>query len=193
MFKIRSLNIWITKRMKSRRLIAVTALLVLNCPFFAMPVRAERSEISPDASSSRIVVKACPEKVYKSILKLRNRTPDTIKELSHGANHSLLEETFPDLPVVGKAKCVYKETYEPFDRIGYKMVSSDKFKAFEGEWRLKPLSGGIETEVSLSSFVDLALPIPFGKQLTRMQTARGVKKRLKQVKTDSETRALSMM
>ncbi|MBK9145452.1 MAG: hypothetical protein IPM23_23505 [Candidatus Melainabacteria bacterium] len=178
--------------MRSPRLIAATALLALACPLSAMPAPAGKSEISPHASSARILVKACPERVYESILKLRKKTPDTIKELSRDANHSLLEETFPDLPVVGKARCVYKETYEPFERIGYKMVSSDKFKAFEGEWRLKRLSSGVETEVSLSSFVDLALPIPFGKQLTRMQTARGVKQRLKQVKTDSETRALSM-
>lgn len=71
------------------------------------------------------------------------------------------------------------------------MIRSAKFKAFEGKWMLHPTDDGEGTKLSLSSFVDVDLPVPFAKQLTSMTTMKGVKRRLKEVKANSEKLALS--
>lgn len=159
---------------------AVVAVQILSAT--ALPAFAENCQ-----STSDIFVKAKPEVVYNAILKLRDDTKDTVKELSHDGNHScVLEETFNNLPIIGDAKCVYKEVYVPYKKIEYNLVRSEKFKAFEGKWTLTPSEDGQGTNVCLSSYVDIDLPVPFAKQLTKMQTARGVKKRLKMVKTACE-------
>lgn len=69
------------------------------------------------------------------------------------------------------------------------MVSSDKFKAFEGKWELKELPEEKSTEVSLQSFVLLDLPVPFLRQLTNTQTIKGVRDRLAEVKKLAESKA----
>lgn len=157
-------------------LVAIQFVVSSNLPVYA-----------DDCSSSSIIVKAKPEVVYNAILKLREETKDTVKELSRdGQNACVLEETFENLPVIGQAKCVYKEVYVPYKKIEYNLVRSDKFKSFEGKWTLTPMDDGQCTNLALSSYVDLDIPVPFGKQLTKMQTARGVKKRLKMVKLACE-------
>lgn len=149
----------------------------------ALPAQAD----DKGASVSQILVKAKPETVYNAIIKMRDESKDTVKELSRDGQHScILEETFDGLPIIGEAKCVYKEVYVPHQKIEYSMVKSDKFRAFEGRWTLYPTPDGQATNVSLSSYVDLAIPVPFAKQLTKMQTMRGVKRRLKTVKTTCE-------
>jgi hypothetical protein len=159
---------------------AVVAAQILSAT--ALPAFAENCQ-----STSDIFVKAKPEAVYNAILKLREGTKDTVKELSHDGNQScVLEETFNNLPLIGDAKCVYKEVYVPFKKIEYNLVRSEKFKAFEGKWTLTPSADGLGTNVCLSSYVDIDLPVPFAKQLTKMQTSRGVKKRLRMVKLACE-------
>jgi len=155
----------------------------------ALPVQAEDHK---DASVSDIVVKAKPEAVYHAIIKLREETKDQVKEVSHDGHSCVLEETFEGLPIIGQAKCTYKETYAPYKKIEYSLVNSEKFRAFEGKWTLSPCEDGESTHLSLSSYVDVELPVPFAKSLTKMQTMRGVKRRLKMVKTACEAPAVSM-
>jgi hypothetical protein len=150
----------------------------------ALPAQSEETNCQ---SSSAIVVKAKPEVVYNAILKLRDDSKDTVKELSREGQHAcVLEETFNNLPIIGDAKCVYKEVYIPYKKIEYNLVRSEKFKAFEGKWTLTPTEDGQTTNLSLSSYVDIEIPVPFAKQITKMQTARGVKKRLRMVKLACE-------
>jgi hypothetical protein len=142
-------------------------------------------------SCQEIIVKATPEAVYNAIRRLRDDSQDTVKELSHEANHCLLEERFPGLPIVGEAKCVYKEVYTPFSRIEYSMISSDKFKAFEGRWVILPTADGTATRLSLSSYVDVDIPLPFAKQLAKIQTSHGVRERLQEVKASCEKKQVA--
>lgn len=134
----------------------------------------------------KVVIKAPPKIVYDTILNLRKSYPQNVKELSRSKQHCLVEETFNVLPVIGKAKCVYKETYVPHKQVSYKMVESPRFKAFEGRWTLTPLNGGKHTNLALSSFVDPGINLPFARQITKMETKKGIKKRLTAVKKKSE-------
>lgn len=168
----------------------VVSIAVASCILLGVPlsVHAEEREPAKGSSFSEIVVNAKPEEVYKAIIKLRDESKDSVKELSREGPHAcILEETFDHLPIIGDAKCVYKEVYVPYRTIEYYMVRSEKFRAFEGRWQLSPAPSGEATNVSLSSYVDLAIPVPFAKQLTKMQTMKGVKKRLKDVKTICES------
>ena len=151
----------------------------------------EDAKNAPRGSCQEVIVKASPEAVYKTIIGMRNDSDDTVKELSHQANRCVLEERFPGLPLVGEAKCVYEEVYTPYSRIEYSMVRSDKFKAFEGRWLIVPTEDGTATRLSLSSFIDVDLPLPFAKQICKLQTSHGVKERLQEVKSTCEKNQLA--
>lgn len=134
----------------------------------------------------KVIIKAPPNVVYSSILSLRDSYSQNVKELSKTKEHCLIEETFNVLPVIGKTKCVYKETYVPNKQVSYKMVESERFKAFEGKWTLTPHNDGKHTKLALSSYVDPGINLPFAKQITKMETKKGIKKRLHAVKRNSE-------
>lgn len=169
----------------------VVSALVATTIAVATPLAAVANEKA--ASIQQTVINAKPEVVYNAILKLRDESKDTVKEVSRDGQHScVLEETFDDLPVIGKAKCTYKEVYIPYKKIEYSMIKSEKFRAFEGTWLLSPTEDGQGTNLSLSSFVDVDLPVPFCKQLCKMQTMRGVKRRIKLVRSSCEKQSLSM-
>lgn len=171
---------------------SVVSALVASTIVVAAPLAAVAGE-SKSASKLETVINAKPEVVYNAILKLRDESKDTVKEVSRDGQHAcVLEETFNDLPVIGTAKCTYKEVYIPFKKIEYSMVKSEKFRAFEGSWLLSPTADGQSTNLSLSSFVDVDLPVPFCKQLCKMSTMRGLKRRLKLVRESCEKQTLSM-
>ena len=147
---------------------------------------------SADADSAQrgpcheIIINATPEAVYKAIIQLREDSKDTVKQLSQESNSCVLEETFGPLPFVGDVKCVYKEVYTPCRRIEYSLVRSSRFKAFEGRWTINPTADGASTRLSLSSYVDVDIVIPFVKQITRIQTSMAVKERLQEVRMTCE-------
>lgn len=143
------------------------------------------------ASQSHLVVNAPPKQVYESIIKLRLESNNKIREVENKGSTCLIEEKFDNLPVIGKAFCVYKETYIPYKIIEYSMVNSDKFKAFEGRWNIAPANNGNHTMLTLTTYIDVDIKVPFAKQLTKIQTMSGVKRRLKAVKELSETKKLS--
>lgn len=140
----------------------------------------------PDPVVSKIQVNAKPDVVIEAIRHLRQDEPPGVKCLSHNQHESLIEETFDGLPVVGKAKCIYKETYAP-TRVDFHMVESDKLKAFDGWWRLTPISSTV-TEVELATGVDTGLHVPFARQITNASTMREIKQQLVDVKKSAETR-----
>lgn len=137
--------------------------------------------------TSKLTIQAPADVIYDTILGLRHNTPNVVKELEKSGDTAVLEETFQDLPFVGKAKCTYQENYTPCKSVEYHMLHSDKFKCFEGMWSLSPSADGKSTDVQLSSHIELDLPIPFLKQVTNTQTLKGVKERLEKVKQISES------
>lgn len=141
---------------------------------------------------SSLTVNAPSNLVYRAIVNLKEDEGDDVKALSRKGNECLVEEIFSDLPMIGKAKCIYKETYTPGKRIEYKMVESDKFKTFEGCWRLTPSADGEKTTVSLSSVVEIDTCMPFAKQIAAMQTKKEVKERLTTLKKVCEKEQVSV-
>lgn len=139
--------------------------------------------------SEHIKVQAEPRVVYECIRALRYKPDSHVKELKNTDREATLEEHFTKLPIVGEANCTYVEKYTCDREVAYKMVSSDKFKAFEGKWELKELPDEKATDVCLQSFVLLDLPVPFLRQLTNTQTIKGVRERLAEVKKLAEAKS----
>jgi hypothetical protein len=137
--------------------------------------------------SAKTTVNCDPEHAWHAIRSLRNEDPQDVKTISQSPAEDILEETFDDLPVIGKATCRYKETYKPYERIDYSLINSDHFKAFEGSWVLTPTREG-QTIVELSSYIDTGLTIPFAHQITNMATMHNVRRRLEEVKKVAESR-----
>ena len=190
----------------SKRNIGMVSLVVASSAFVFL---SQSVEAKPDAQTTtikssdveaesaqrgcchEIVIKATPEAVYNAIVQLREESQDSVKQLSHEDNSSVLEETFPGLPFVGAVKCVYKEVYTPCSRIEYYLIRSARFRAFEGRWLIKPTDDGTGTRLSLSSYVDVDFPIPFVKQITKVQTSIAVKDRLQEVRQTCERMRLA--
>lgn len=171
-----------------RRLVLLSAAALIICP-------ATPSSAAPPKGfkgvSSHLVINARPQTIYEQIRALRHGEASGVKELSKTDSEAVLEEHFENLPIIGKAKCVYVEKYTPWSRIDYHMIESDKFKAFEGAWQLTPQNEkGVLVE--LCSFVDTGLPIPFGRQITNSQTMKDIKDRLQLVKRKAEASESSL-
>ena len=143
------------------------------------------ADVHPRGVSAAVIVNAKPNTIYAAIRGLRDEPDSDVKELSKDVSHSVLEEKFCGLPIIGQAVCVYEEKYQPSSRIDYHMLRSDKFKAFEGAWVLTPVSGH-STRVELRHYVDTGLRFPFARQLTDAQTTKDIKERLQEVKAKSE-------
>jgi hypothetical protein len=169
--------------------IAIRALLliIVTFSFASSSALAATEQCHPKRGvSSHIVVKARPHVIYETIRGLREKSGNSIKELEKTEDHALLEELFNGLPIIGNARCVYIENYLPDRKISYRMVESDKFKAFEGEWLITPTPGEQECLVEVSSFVDTGLRIPFARQMTDAAAVRDLERRLQEVKQVAE-------
>lgn len=125
---------------------------------------------------------------FDALKNLRNDDPDGTRILSSNENECVVEEIFDKLPVIGTATCVYKETYEAPNRVAFKMIRSDKLKAFEGEWTLTEVDNGKATLVKLQSYVDTGLKIPFAKQMTAAASHGEVKQHVETLKKHAELR-----
>jgi len=58
---------------------------------------------------------------------------------------SIVQEEY-HLPVIGDVKCRRQIVEYPHERIEFKMLTSDKFKALDGRWVLTPATEGIYVE-----------------------------------------------
>lgn len=162
-------------------LIAAGAALVSSAAY------AEKNQKKIGVIAEAIVM-APPELAFQSVRAMRDEDPSGCKVLSSSQNECVVEEVFDGLPVIGNAVCVYKETYEPSKTIGFKMIRSDKLKAFEGEWTFEPTDQGQHTLVRLRSYIDTGLKIPFVKQLTHIAGTSEVKRQLADLKQSAEAK-----
>ncbi len=169
-------------------LTSLTIGTVISFSIAAPQLAAAKSDKFPGVSE-HIKVNAEPRVVYECIRALRYKPDSHVKELKNTEREATLEEHFSKLPIVGSATCTYVEKYTNDKEVAYKMVSSDKFKAFEGKWELTELPDEKATEVTLQSFVLLDLPVPFLRQITNTQTIKGVRDRLAEVKKLAESKA----
>lgn len=131
-----------------------------------------------------VLVRGTPQEVFTAIQD--SRSSDRRKVLSVSGNSVLLEEKFNDLPVIGQARCRYREVEVPHQRIDYQIVDSKQFKRFDGKWELCPISGGKATMLKLTSCVDTYLKVPFSKRITDHGNKKDISRRLSDIKTRVE-------
>jgi|GEM_PF-319524 len=129
-----------------------------------------------------LVIKASPKTVFEGIQQSRSEDPTRRHVVSRNQDGAVIDEKLNNLPVIGSAHLVYREIEVPFKRIDYELVSSDKLKAFEGSWELTPLDNGRETKVSLKSYTEVKIWVPFAKEMSGAQTAKDITRRLGNLK-----------
>ena len=139
-----------------------------------------KSKYCKGGFTGSIVVNGPPCTVFAAIQNSRNS--ECRKVVSKSGNCVVLEEKFFSLPIIGDAKCKYKEVEMPPRRIDYKIVQSKQFKQFEGNWELCPVDGGKATLVKLTSKVEAYLKVPFSQKLTDHGTKKDIKRRLADIK-----------
>lgn len=135
---------------------------------------------------SKILIKAPPEVVWFSVHEERKHDPDIAysKVLEQGVNEQKLEQKFCLLPVIGSATCVMHHTEVPNQRIDYKLLKSDHFKAMEGSWIFTPAENGKATVLELSTHLDMGVPVP--KMIFNNLTQKKLDKRLAHIKEMAE-------
>ena len=140
----------------------------------------------PKPLIATIKISAPPEAVFKAIQKMRDSQEMHRKLMSYDGKVAKIKENLEGVPIYGKVECVWEETEIPFDRIDYKMLSSDKFKSGSGSWILTPSSDHKSTDLELQSFLDTNLHIPFAGEITKMGASKDNKVRLQHIKDMAE-------
>jgi hypothetical protein len=138
-----------------------------------------------DSVFSSVTVSASPKTVYDAI-KMQRMVDPARKLVSYAGAEAMIDENFSGLPVIGSAKCLYKEVESSPERVEYFLVQSDKFKRFEGCWTLTPVEGGRKTELKLSSYLETGVHVPFARQITNCSVKKDVLRRLGRVKVLAE-------
>jgi len=138
-----------------------------------------------DSVFSTVTVSASPQAVYDAI-KMQRSVDPARKLVSYAGVEAVIDENFSGLPVIGNAKCLYKEVESAPERVEYFLVRSDKFKRFEGCWTLTPIDGGRRTELKLCSYLETGVHVPFARQITNSSVKKDVLRRLGRVKVLAE-------
>lgn len=165
----------------------IVATLTAGAAIFSMQSPTLATDPKPEPVWAKIRVRAKPEIVLEAIRHLRQDEPPGVKCLSHSQHEQVIEETFVGLPVVGKATCIYKEFYEPPNKVVFHMVESDKLKSFDGFWQLTPVGPNV-TEVELATGVDFGIHLPFARQITNTSTLKSIHQQLADMKKLAETK-----
>ncbi len=172
-------------RMRSNRFSGVkVSLIALAVTALVSPAMAA-GNAQEDSVFSTVMVSASPQTVYEAI-KMQRQVDPARKLVSYQGAEAVIDENFSGLPVIGSAKCLYKEVESSPGRVEFQMVSSDKFKRFEGCWTLTPLEGGRRTELKLSSYLETGVHVPFARQITNCSVRKDVLRRLGRVKVLAE-------
>jgi hypothetical protein len=149
-------------------------------------VPSQAANSGKSAAEAAAIINATPQVVWNALHEERNHDPDLgySKVLSTTGNEHLLEQQFTGIPLLGKVIAVTKQREEPFSRIDYSLVRSDKFKSLEGSWVLTPLNNGKATKLELSSFLDVG--VPFSSGFIKNATEKKLNRRIENVKRLAE-------
>lgn len=176
--------LWAVFMRKNIYLQAKTTLIALAMLSLVSPAMAA-TDTDNDTVFSTVMVSASPQAVFEAIQMQRQVDPAR-KQVSYSGAEAVIDENFSGLPVIGSAKCLYKEVENSPARIEYRMVSSNKFKRFEGCWTLTPVDGGRKTELRLSTYLETGVHVPFARQITNCSVRKDVLRRLSRVKNLAE-------
>jgi hypothetical protein len=139
-----------------------------------------------EAVGSKIVINAPAEVVFEAIRKQRNSTEQHRHLESFDGHKAVIKENMENVPIYGKVECTWEETEDPYKRIDYKLVTSNKFKGGFGSWVLTPGPDGKSTTLEFTSYTDSGLMVPFAGTLTKNESMKTAKTRLDHIKEVSE-------
>lgn len=110
-----------------------------------------------DYVSSRILIKAPVEIVWKMVHEERETAPNLVYSKLHKEDANLLvfEQKWTIVPFLAATTCVISENETPYKRIDYKVIKSNQFKAMEGAWIFTPVDNGSATELELTTHLEL--------------------------------------
>ena len=138
------------------------------------------------AVGSTIVINAPPEVVFEAVRKQRNSVEQHRTLEKFDGKVAIIKEKLENVPIYGRVDCTWQETEDPYKRIDYKMLSSTKFKEGFGSWIFTPSADGKSTTLEFNSYTDSGLMVPFGGELTKMESMKTSKARLAHIKEVSE-------
>lgn len=164
-----------------RKTLALAALATLSFS----PAWAQENVVS-----GSITINAPAKAVWDAVHTERQNDPDLeySKVLEQHGNQALIEQKFNSLPVIGAAVCQLIQREVPLERIDYKLVKSDKFKALNGSWVLTPSPDGQSTTLALSSHLDTGMA--YSQGVIDLLTKKKIDKRLGNVKRAAEAVAV---
>lgn len=134
--------------------------------------------------TNTVILDAPPTQVWDAIKAARASDPAHRHVVSSNGPDYVIEETFNKIPMLGQVSCKYAEHEVADKKLQYKMISSDKFIAFNGEWELNSIGSGKQTALTLTSFVDTGCKLPFADKITRDSTKKSIDGRLAAVKNE---------
>lgn len=140
--------------------------------------------------TSSISINAPARIVWEAVHTERQNDPDLAysKVLEQHGNQALIEQKFNALPVIGEAVCQLIQREVPNERIDYKLVKSDKFRALNGSWVLTASPDGRSTTLELSSHLDTG--VAYSQGVIDLFTKKKIDKRLENVKRAAEAVAV---
>lgn len=140
--------------------------------------------------SGSISINAPARVVWDAVHTERQNDPDLeySKVLEQHGNQTLIEQKFNALPVIGAAVCQLIQREVPNERIDYKLVKSDKFRALNGSWVLTASPDGRSTTLELTSHLDTGLA--YSQGVIDLLTKKKIDKRLENVKRAAEAVAV---
>jgi hypothetical protein len=146
-----------------------------------------------NGAKAKIVINAPLEVVWKSVEEYRRRDPErtATKLVSQSQQSRIVEEQFAIPTIFGTAECLLSLTEIPTQRIDFKLLQSDDFKAMEGSWILTPSDDHNSTTLELTSYLDLGMPLP--RMIVNSIVKYKLERRLAAVKDIAINSALSSM
>jgi len=168
--------------MTKHRISLITMALVAISTAFSLSAGPAIANSKHNLLEQSLVIKAPAKLVFEGIQQSRSEDPTRRHMVSHNQDVAVIDEKLSNLPIIGSAHLVYKEIEVPFKRIDYELVESDKLKAFEGSWELTPLDNGRETKVSLKSYTEVKICLPFAREMSGAQTLKDINRRLGNLK-----------
>jgi len=159
-------------------LIAFLAFLLSASP-------ADAKNADKEGVRGHVTIKAPARIVWEAVHKERAEDPDLTysKVIEKQGDKVMLEQKFNGMPVIGEAVCLLEQTETINQRIDYKLVRSDKFKALRGSWILTELPDG-RTKLELHSVLNTGLP--FSEHIINHVLKGRIHKRLERVKVSAE-------
>jgi hypothetical protein len=142
-----------------------------------------------DYVSSRILINAPVEIVWKMVHEERETAPNLVYSKLHKEDSNLLvfEQKWTIVPFIATTTCVISENEIPYKRIDYKVIKSNQFKVMEGAWIFTPINHGSDaakTELELTTHLELRRLAPM--KLVNAMAKRKIEQRLAHIKELAE-------